>query len=525
MTMAAVTVTVAIFSAAASAVAVTKGQADLLSTDGFQLNKHWELKGGVLSSSKTPRGILWSRERYEDFQVTLDYRTSKDCNSGLFFRTDSGNAVQGGFEIQIASDGKYNGKHVVGSLYDAQASTKQVGKPDGEWNTMVLTCRGPAIKVVLNGEQVLEADIDTWVSPKKNPDGSPNKFKTALKDLPRIGHIGLQYHGQPVSFRNIIVKPFISTQKRSVSRLITNLEAGKKQTVVAYGTSLTKVGAWSDQLRAVLEQNYQGQVTLINSAQGGSNSAWGRKSFDEKVIKNAPDTVFIEFAINDAVDSRNVSIKNARENLEDMIDRLLKAHPACEVILMTMNPAIAHHGARRPRLTAYYQMYRDVAKDRKFQLIDHYPAWNKLLNKDPGLFLSYMPDGIHPVREGTLRVIMPTMIKSLGLKKGKPELNERSPCWNYLFGAMDKEVERNKQVSNEEYNRYWKAHFNKHDANKDGMLQSDEYTPAVMFKHIDADNDGIIKLKEYQAAYAPFFKQHDANADAVLDRSEIWKVK
>ena len=178
---------------------------DLLATDGFELNKHWELQDGILGTSKTPGGILWSKKKYGDFRVTLEYKTSEKCNSGLFFRSDPRNPVQGGFEIQIASDGLYSGKHVVGSLYDAKPPSKAAGKPDGEWNTMTLSCRGPMITVALNGKQILEANIDEWDTPNKNPDGSKNKFKTALKDLPRTGHLGLQYHGKPIWFRNIKV--------------------------------------------------------------------------------------------------------------------------------------------------------------------------------------------------------------------------------------------------------------------------------------------------------------------------------
>ena len=139
---------------------------------------------------------------------------------------------------------------------------------------------------------------------------------------------------------------------RERSRLVSNLEAGKKQTVVTYGTSLTKVGAWVDQLRAVLEQHYPGQVTLINGAQGGANSDWGRKSLDEKVTKHRPDTVFIEFAVNDAVASRRTSVQHARGNLESMIDRILKANPECEIILMVMNRPVAHTKQQRPNLAA-----------------------------------------------------------------------------------------------------------------------------------------------------------------------------
>ncbi|MEC5126011.1 DUF1080 domain-containing protein [Verrucomicrobiales bacterium BCK34] len=166
----------------------------------------WELKDGVLSTSDKPGGYIWSKEKYENFELTIEYKTSEECNSGLFFRTDPKNPVQGGFEIQVASAGIYDGKHVAGSLYGAQAPTESAGKPDGEWNTMTLTANGPMIKVVLNGKTIVEADIDQWTTANMNPDGTKNKFKTPLKDLPRNGHIGFQYHGHPVWFRNVKLK-------------------------------------------------------------------------------------------------------------------------------------------------------------------------------------------------------------------------------------------------------------------------------------------------------------------------------
>jgi len=166
----------------------------------------WELKDGVLGTTDKPGGYVWSKEQYENFELTIEYKTSAKCNSGLFFRTDPKNAVQGGFEIQIASAGIYDGKHVAGSLYGAQAPTASAGKADGEWNTMTLTAKGPMITVVLNGKTIVEANIDEWKTANLNPDGTKNKFKTALKDLPRSGHIGFQYHGQPVFYRNVKVR-------------------------------------------------------------------------------------------------------------------------------------------------------------------------------------------------------------------------------------------------------------------------------------------------------------------------------
>ena len=185
------------------------GEKDLLSSlDHWTMQKEgaWELKDGVLGTSDKPGGYIWSKETYDDFEISIDYKTSEKCNSGLFFRTDPKNAVQGGFEIQIASANIYDGKHVVGSLYDAREPAESAGKPDGEWNTMVLTVKGSKVTVVLNGKKIQDLDLAEWDTPNQNPDGSKNKFKTALKDLPQTGHIGFQYHGHPVWFRNVKIK-------------------------------------------------------------------------------------------------------------------------------------------------------------------------------------------------------------------------------------------------------------------------------------------------------------------------------
>lgn len=178
---------------------------DLVESDGLAFTKGWQVEDGVISPSDKPGGYLWSKKSYTNFIVSVEYKTTAKCNSGLFFRTDPKNAVQGGFEIQIASPGLYGGKHIVGSLYDAKEPSSAAGKPDGEWNQMILTCEGSSVIVSLNGIEIQNLDLSDWTSAQKNPDGSKNKFKTPLKDLPQHGRIGFQYHGQPVFFRNILV--------------------------------------------------------------------------------------------------------------------------------------------------------------------------------------------------------------------------------------------------------------------------------------------------------------------------------
>ena len=152
-------------------------------------------------------GYIWTEKSYGNFVLDLEYKLSRRCNSGVFFRTDPNNPVQGGFEIQLLDpQGQDWGKNDHGAIYDAVApSSKPAGKV-GEWDKLRIRVNGDMIRVWVNGIKVSEADISKWTTPEMNPDGSKNKFKTALADLPKTGHIGLQDHGHNISFRNIFIK-------------------------------------------------------------------------------------------------------------------------------------------------------------------------------------------------------------------------------------------------------------------------------------------------------------------------------
>ena len=75
---------------------------------------------------------------------------------------------------------------------------------------MTVTCVGPRIDVVLNGEHVTSMDMTQWTSAKTNPDGSeiPSWLSRPKAELPTKGRIGLQgkHAGAPIWFRNIKVK-------------------------------------------------------------------------------------------------------------------------------------------------------------------------------------------------------------------------------------------------------------------------------------------------------------------------------
>jgi hypothetical protein len=174
-------------------------------SSGGPPGKSWVVEDGALVLKGKGGGDLWTKDRFGDFVLELEFKTTG--NSGVFIRTaNPKDNVQTGIEIQVDVPRGKPGKHSVGALYDLVAPTTENAKKD-DWNKMTVTAKGSRITVEVNGQKVSEMDLDRWAEGGKNPDGSTNKFKTALKDFKREGHIGLQDHGAAVSYRNIRIKP------------------------------------------------------------------------------------------------------------------------------------------------------------------------------------------------------------------------------------------------------------------------------------------------------------------------------
>ena len=158
----------------------------------------WKVEDGVLVgrngtnwSTNPEKSGSWLRtqKQYKDFVLEFEYSISPRGNSGVFFRSDTAkNPAFTGYELQITDDhGRNPSKGSTGALYDVVAASKNMSKPSGEWNRVRIEARGPAIKVWLNGEQVVEHQGTRRAS----------------------GYIGLQNHDNrtTVKFRNIQVTP------------------------------------------------------------------------------------------------------------------------------------------------------------------------------------------------------------------------------------------------------------------------------------------------------------------------------
>jgi hypothetical protein len=184
--------------------------------DGWQTSSKATSKIPVENGCINPHGcggyMMIHEKVWSDFVLATDFKISKGCNTGVFIRTHPLTARPGkdvgfnGIEIAI-DDTKTAGFVDTGALYDLVKPTKNMMKPAGEWNHMVITCDGPKISVELNGEVVTRMNLDEWTEPNRRPDGSTHKFDVAYKTHPRFGYIGLQDHGSACWYKNIKIKP------------------------------------------------------------------------------------------------------------------------------------------------------------------------------------------------------------------------------------------------------------------------------------------------------------------------------
>ncbi|MCF7957155.1 MAG: DUF1080 domain-containing protein [Phycisphaerae bacterium] len=174
--------------------------ADDLSNMDFQPGG-WTYKDNLLTCNK--KGDIWSRDKYEDFVLDMEFKVGEKTNSGVFLRAGNHNWLPW-IEVQIEdSNGKTKSKHICGGIFDVLEPSENMVKPAGQWNHLTIGAQGHKIAVVLNGEVVVNMDLNDWPEAHKNKDGTPNKFNIAYKDLPRKGYIGLQDHNTDVWYRNV----------------------------------------------------------------------------------------------------------------------------------------------------------------------------------------------------------------------------------------------------------------------------------------------------------------------------------
>ena len=185
------------------------------SLDGWTTPEGKPSKTPIQDGCINPHGcggyMMTYKEPLTDFVLACDFKISPKCNSGIFVRTFPLTPLPGkdvGWNgIEVAIDDTTEAGYVdTGAIYDLSKPAKNNMKPVGEWNHIEITCKGPIITVVLNGEKVNQVDLSKFTEPNKRPDGTPHKFDHPFSTHPSKGYIGLQDHGSNCWYRNIKIR-------------------------------------------------------------------------------------------------------------------------------------------------------------------------------------------------------------------------------------------------------------------------------------------------------------------------------
>jgi hypothetical protein len=185
--------------------------------------KGWIIEDGALKCNGSGRGEagakdggdIITKEQYQNFELSLEWKISEGGNSGIFIL---GQEVEGepiymsSPEMQVLDNEKHadaklgrDGNRKSGSLYDMIPAVPQNAKTVGQWNKVVITVYKGTVIYNQNGKNVVEFHLwtDEW---KKMVADSKFKDWPNFMDPASKGYIGLQDHGDDVWYKNIKIK-------------------------------------------------------------------------------------------------------------------------------------------------------------------------------------------------------------------------------------------------------------------------------------------------------------------------------
>jgi len=178
---------------------------------------NYEVKDGTIVCRPGKGGTIYTKQEFGDFVARLEYKLPPGGNNGLAIRYPGkgDTAYVGMCEVQVLDDDapqykKLDPRQYNGSVYGMVPAHRGSLRPTGQWNFEEVTVKGPTIKVELNGNVIVDADV--------------SKVKEFMANTPhpgkdrKSGHFGFAGHNDPVQFRNIRIKSLDSGRTSSTDK-------------------------------------------------------------------------------------------------------------------------------------------------------------------------------------------------------------------------------------------------------------------------------------------------------------------
>lgn len=140
--------------------------------------------------------------------------------------------------------------------------------------------------------------------------------------------------------------PIPSYQGSNLPKTIEKLKNKEPLTILFYGDSITTgansskvinqepfVDDWCTLTVNTLKKEYDhNEITLINTAVGGTRSDWGAENAYENAAKYNPDLCFIAFGMNDG--SARIDKDSYLKNIKEIMSKVHESNTDCEFILV-----------------------------------------------------------------------------------------------------------------------------------------------------------------------------------------------
>ncbi len=167
---------------------------------------NYEVVDGTIRCKPGKGGVIYEKTELADFAARLEFLLPPGGNNGLAIRYpgEGDTAYNGMCELQVLDNTaeKYKNldkRQFHGSAYGMVAAHRGYLRPVGEWNFQEVTVQGSHIRVELNGTVILDADLAPVAEFMANSP-HPGKDRAA-------GFFGFAGHSDPVSFRDVSIKP------------------------------------------------------------------------------------------------------------------------------------------------------------------------------------------------------------------------------------------------------------------------------------------------------------------------------